>query len=86
MLFDVCRAVPGNFCQAGRGYSGDHSLLHNAEYSKDFLIGCIGIESICKGLVKKYGGVSRSIWKCGWYQTHDPPSPFGTKMTDPPPS
>ena len=28
--------------------------------------------------------VGRSIWKCGWQKTHDPPPPFGTKMTDPP--
>ena len=56
VLFDVCRAVPGNFCQAGRDYSGDYSLLHNAEYSKDFLVGCIGIERLCKGMVKKYRG------------------------------
>ena len=47
VLFDVCRAVPGNFCEVGRENSGDYNLLHDAQYSKGFLVGCIGIESIC---------------------------------------
>ena len=32
----------------------------------------------------KSTGVGRSISKCGGKKTHDPPLPFGTRLSDPP--
>ena len=34
---------------------------------------------------KKSRGVDQSIWKWSDYKTHDPPLPFGTKLSDDPP-